>query len=485
MQLTEYQKLDGTDLALMLDGGLIKPPEIMACAIELASTVGEELNTITNERYEESLELTQNLALTGPFKGIPFLLKDSGLASRRFPLNLGSRLFRGTLTPQNATLTDRFEQAGLIPFARSTVPELCMAPTTESVLYGGPTLNPWDRTRSPGGSSGGAAASVAAGIVPIAHGSDGGGSIRIPASCCGVFGFKATRGSVPTGPSKGEIWGGMGIDGVLSRSVRDTARAMDAICGREIGAPYESPTPAQRFSDVVQEASRAPLRIGIWLESWEGIEIAPVCIDAVNHVASLCEALGHEVEVVVPPKLDYWQFFRSHVHVLASNIVVSVNGRLAALGRKLQDEDLEPAILDGYELGQRLSGYDYVKAINNFHQVAQIFQRNIANYDLILSPSLTQLPASLGQISMQTDFLSFREKVARYATFSAIMNASGQPAASVPVYWTQDGLPVGVQLMAQFGRDDIVMRVAAELERVDCWHHRYTELGSTQTRNVV
>ena len=468
----EYQELDGVALASLLQKGEVNPVDLMQHAVALASTRGKELNAIAGEQYVQSLEVARHWLQRGPFRGVPLLLKDSGLACERIALNLGSRLFSGTQTAFNATLTDRFEHAGLIPFARTTVPELCMAPTTEAVLYGGPTLNPWDASRSVGGSSGGAAAAVAARIVPVAHGSDGGGSIRIPASCCGVYGFKATRGRVPTGPSKGEIWGGLATDGVLSRTVRDTAVAMDAICGRELGSPYDTAAPVLSYQAAIKESSHNPLRVAVWRQTWDGIPIAPECLDAVEYAASLCAALGHTVIEVSPPPLDYSRFFRSHVNVLASNIVASVNAKLAASGRELAQGDLEPAIHDGYELGQRLSAESYIESINCFHQVARVFQQDMSNYDLILSPTLTQLPVPLDYLNMRGGFVQFRERVSKYATFLVIMNASGQPAASVPVYWTKEGIPVGVQLMAQFGRDDLVLRMSAEFERVASWHAR-------------
>jgi len=469
----EYQQLDGLALASLLQNKEVTSGELMACAIAQSQTRGVELNAVRYERYGAAREWAAEWRHGGAFQGIPFMLKDSSLASKRLPMSLGSKLFTDTEFSFDATLTQRFEAAGLIPFARTTVPEFCMAPTTEAAANGAPTLNPWDDTRSSGGSSGGAAACVAARVVPVAHGSDGGGSIRIPASCCGVYGFKATRGRVPTGPTKGEIWGGMGTDGVLSRTVRDTAAVMDAICGRETGAPYDSADPARPLLDVVGEGRRKPLRIGLWTTAWDGIRLAPECLEAVALAARACKDLGHEVVEATPPALDYQHFFRSHVAVLASNVVSSVHARLAGLKRQLCDGDLEPAIVDAYEMGKKLSAEQYIDAINCFHHTGRVLQTDIAQYDLILSPMLAQLPAPLGYLSMQDgDFTAFRAKVAEYAVFSAVMNASGQPAASVPLYWTPAEVPVGIQIMGQFGRDDLVLRLSAELERALPWQQR-------------
>ncbi|HEY0297533.1 MAG TPA: amidase [Bordetella sp.] len=473
MTETEYQELDGLALAALLKKKEVSSTQLMEHAIALSRTRGVELNAIRYERYDDALQWARQWQHAGAFQGIPFLLKDSSLASKRLPMSLGSRLFTDTSFTFDATLTQRFEAAGLIPFARTSVPEFCMAPTTEAVANGAVTINPWDAARSTGGSSGGAAVAVASRIVPVAHGSDGGGSIRIPAACCGVYGFKATRGRVPTGPTKGEIWGGMGTDGVLSRTVRDTAAAMDAICGREAGAPYDSADPAQPFLASVGEARRKPLRIGVWTTAWDGIPIAPECLEGVRFTAQLCRDLGHEVVEAAPPALDYWRVVNSHINVLASNIVSSVHAKLAALKRALRDDDLEPALMDGYEMGKTLTAEQYIDAINCFHQAGRALQLDIDQYDLILSPMLAQLPVPLGYLAMQGKFTDFREKIARYAVFSAVMNVSGQPAASMPVHWTQDGVPVGVQVMGQFGRDDLVLRLSAEIERAAPWVDRF------------
>lgn len=472
MTENEYQQLDGVALAALLKQGETDSETLMKHAIGLAGTRGAALNAIRYPRYDDALQWARQWQPTGPFGGIPFLLKDSSLASRRLPMSIGSQLFNDTVSTFDATLTQRFEHAGFIPFARTTVPELCMAPTTEAAVNAGPTLNPWAEGRSAGGSSGGAAAAVAARIVPIAHGSDGGGSIRIPAACCGLVGLKATRGRVPTGPTKGEIWGGMGTDGVLSRSVRDTAVAMDAICGRELGAPYDSADPRQPFAQAVEEARRKPLRVAFWTHAWNDIPVAPECLAGVEYAARLCRDLGHEVIEAQPPALDYDRFFQHHVTVLVSNIAASVNAKLAALKRPLRPEDLEPAMHDGYELGRKVSAEQYIDAINGFHHLGRILQTDIEAYDLILTPMLTQLPVPLGYLAMQGGFVDFRARVARYAAFSAIMNGSGQPAISIPLHWTDEDIPVGVQIMGQFGRDDLVLRLAAELERAAPWAHR-------------
>lgn len=472
MRDTEYQALDGLALADLLARREVSPEDLMACAIKLAQERAPAMNALCYERYEESVDVARAWQARGVFGAIPFLLKDSGLAHTRFPSSLGSRLLNDTRYARNATLADRFEAAGLIPFARTTVPEFCMAPTTEAARNGGPTRNPWDPTRSTGGSSGGAAAAVAAGIVPLAHGSDGGGSIRIPAAACGVYGLKVSRGRVPMGPLRGEGWGGLATDGVLSRSVRDTAAALDAVCAPEPGAPYAAPAAPASYLELLSKPVRK-MRIVVWRSAFNGVAVAPECIAAVERAAALCRELGHEVVDGTPPDIEYDAFVQAHANVLAGNIVLSVDTRLGLTGQPLADDDLEPVLRQGYEYGKSLPAAQYIGSVNRFHAIGRILDNYMEGYDAILSPSLTQLPLKLGELSTaQGSFLDFRRKVATYGTFSAAFNASGQPAASLPLVWTDAGLPVGVQVVGRYGHEAVVLALSAQLETAQPWAGR-------------
>lgn len=468
----EYTRFDALGLASLLHSGEVSAKELMASAIELARARAPDLNVLCYERYEESQDIAASAQLQGVFGAVPFLLKDSAIASRRFPSGLGSRLFRDLRFKYDATVVSRFSSAGLIPFARTTVPELCMSPTTEASANGGPTRNPWSLDRSAGGSSGGAAAAVAAGIVPLAHGNDGGGSIRIPASCCGLYGLKPSRGRVPMGPARGEGWGGLVVEGVLSRTVRDTAAALDGIGGGESGAPYAAPSAPESYLRSLQHEFDRPLRVAIWTTAWDDIEVDPECTVGVMRAATLIREAGHEVFELPPPPIDYGRFVEAHMAVLAANIVVSVNGMVK--GRPIEDwrADLEPAILDGYHLGSTLSAEQYIGAINTFHSVGRRVARHMAGADIILSPVLTRPPARLGEFSAQTDFRSFRRNIGRYTTFLAITNASGQPAASVPLHWSASGLPIGIQLIGHFGCEDQILKLSAQLEAAAPWAER-------------
>lgn len=472
MSPEQYIEHDALGLAALVAAGEVTPGELMRCAIALARERGPVLNAICHAEYDAAQEWAERWTPRGVFQGLPFLLKDASLASTRLSASVGSRLFAGTRYDYDATLVQRFERAGLLPFARTTVPEFCMAPTTEAAHNGGPTRNPWDLSRSPGGSSGGAAAAVAAGIVPLAHGNDGGGSIRIPAACCGVYGLKPSRGLLPMGPARGEGWGGLATDGVLSRTVRDTAAALDAVAGSEPGAPYAAPARPDSFLAQLSATPR-PLRIAVWREAWNDIAVDREPAAALEHTVALCRALGHTVVDGAVPAIDYTAFIQSVIDVMAANIKASSDVRLAVLGRALRDDDLEPAMLDGYELGARMGAGAYIAAIQNFHAIGRAFARAMEGFDMVLTPALTSLPVPLGQLSMRgPSFADFRRQVARYTPFLAVVNAAGLPAACLPLQWTEAGLPVACQLIANFGREDQLLQLSAQLEDAAPWAAR-------------
>lgn len=474
MERSEYQQHDGLGLAELLHAKQVSPLDLMECALAVGEDTDREFNALCYTKPEQALTLARDSELRGQFGSLPFLLKDSGLASTYLLSSVGSRLFADLKSPINATLNERFIADGFVSFGRTTVPEFCMAPTTEATQNGGPTLNPWDRTRSAGGSSGGAAVAVSTFVVPIAHGSDGGGSIRIPAACCGVYGLKPSRGLVPLGPSRGEAWGGLAADGVLTRTVRDTAAAFDGVVGMEVGAPYAAPAVPGKYLELINREFDRPLRIAKWTEAFDDIPVDPECVAAVEYTAKLLESMGHEVVAAPLPDIKYKSFLRSHQDVLAASVTLTVNGKL----RSSPDADwrakLEPAIADAYDIGTTLSAETYALAINRFHAIARQMEVYMSGYDFVLSPSLTRLPAKLGVMSMDTDFRTFRNRVGDYTTFLAIINASGQPAANVPVYWSKDGLPIGVQLIGHFGKEAEILQLSARLEEVAPWIERYS-----------
>ncbi|MFV0295554.1 MAG: amidase, partial [Hyphomicrobiaceae bacterium] len=444
MRTDEYERLDGLSLAELLRKGEVVPVDLMGCALQQAEKQNKALNALCYLRGDAAMDQACKAAPKGRFGALPFLLKDSGLASTFLPSSVGSRLFAGLASNIDATLQKRFLADGVLPFGRTTVPEFCMAPTTEAVQNGGPTLNPWDTALSPGGSSGGAAVAVATGIVPSAHGSDGGGSIRIPASCCGVYGLKPSRGLVPYGPQRGEGWGGLAVDGVLTRTVRDTAAALDAVAGMELGQPYAAPAQPESYLARLDLPFDRPLRIAKWVEAWDDVDIAPECRAAVDNAGDVLTDLGHDVRPMAPPPLKYASFVGAIIDVMSASVAMTVNGFLRQKDVPDLSDVLEPAIHDAYQRGRRLGAEAYALAITRFHSMARLMAEYMQEFDIILTPTLTRPPVPLGTLTRAEDFETFRRKAGSYTAFLAIINASGQPAASLPLYWTPAGLPIGV-----------------------------------------
>lgn len=479
MTMDEYESLDGLTMAGMIHRREVSPRDLMERAIAAAELCNPALNLLSRTDYDWALERADKAEPRGTFGALPFLLKDSGLASKDFPTNLGSRLFADTKSPIDGTLTERFFADGLIPFGRTAAPEMSMAPTTEAVQNGGPTRNPWNTDHSTGGSSGGAAVAVAVGIVPIAHASDGGGSTRIPAACCGIYGLKASRGLIPFGPVKGEGWGGLASDGVLTRTVRDTAAVMDGIAGPELGAPYASPPRPDSYLALLDRPFDRPLRIAKWTNAFDDIAIAQDCLDAVTRAEELLVGLGHEVVNAPLPPIDFAKFVEAQIAIMATNVAVSVNTKIQNSDIHGWEKLLEPAILDARNMGQTISAETYVGAINRLHTIARQMAIYLDDYDFVLTPTLTQPPAPLGYLTMNDDFRSFRTKVSSYTTFTAIINASGQPAASMPLHWSAAGLPIGVQLITRFGGEADLLRLSARLEEAAPWKTRRPPVVAT------
>jgi amidase/6-aminohexanoate-cyclic-dimer hydrolase len=410
----------------------------------------------------------------GPLKGVPFLLKDLGAEAIDFPGNNGSRLFADTRYAQDSSIYVRLKAAGLVTFGRTAAPEGGIGPATEAAVYGGPTRNPWNLERTPGGSSGGAGAAVAAGIVPAAHGSDGGGSVRIPASSCGLFGFKATRARLPDGPYAGEGWAGMAIDGFLTRSVRDTAVLLDATHGADLGAPYFAPPLEAGFAHAMKR-NDSGLKIAFCVTSLTGQPVDPECRAAVERAAKLLESLGHHVEEGVPAA-DTRGMMAAWTKIVACGTALSVQSAVRKRGRPLADGEIEGISRGAIAYAGTLSGADYLEAVGKVHAYGREMAAFFEKYDILLTATLAEPPALIGRFDHRPeDYLDYRlgpGRVFDYSPFTAAFNASGQPAASLPLHWTGDGLPVGVHLAAAFGRDELLLGLCARIEEAAPWFGR-------------
>ena len=471
----EYDRYDATGLAALVAKGDVSPDELLDCALARVAAHNPALNAVVNMQVDVARAMIKNGLPDGPFRGVPFLLKDLGAEARDFPSHNGSKLLANTVYPGDSEIYARLKRTGLVTFARTTSPEGGVGPVTEAAVYGGPTRNPWDTNRTPGGSSGGSGAAVAAGIVPAAHGSDGGGSVRIPAASCGLFGFKATRARLPDGPYSGEGWAGMAIDGFLTRSVRDTAALHDATAGPDLGAPYHAPAMAESFIQSLAHAPRK-LKIAVADTMLDGSPIDPDCADAVNRTARLLADMGHEV-VHALPKANTEAMMRAWTTIVACGTALWIRSTVKARGTPLREDEIEPVARGAIMLSENMNGADYLEAVGQIHAYGREMAHFFVDHDMLLTATLAEPPAMIGRFRHRsTDFLNYRVGpggVFEYSPFTAAFNATGQPAASVPLGQSRDGLPIGVHLAARFGEDDVLMSLCGALEQAAPWADRH------------
>jgi amidase len=469
-KFNDYEAYDALGMAELVRRGEVTPVELLDAAIERVEARNPVLNAVVMPMYAEARSRIRSGLPHGPLRGVPFLIKDLGLFYKGFATTFGSRLYADAIADHDSTLVTRYLKAGLVIFGKTNTPEFGITVTTEPRLYG-PCRNPWDPTRTSGGSSGGAAVAVAAGMVPAAHASDGGGSIRIPASCCGLFGLKPTRGRIPAGPQVGEGWNGLSSDHVITRSVRDSAALLDVAAGPSVGDPYWAPPAAGPFLD---EVGRPPgvLRIAFTTTAPTGVAVDAQCAAAVHDAARLCAELGHTV-VEDAPAFDFELFQLATVTIIDANTRAMIAARAQALGREVSAEEVEYVTWRSAESGQSKSAVEYIQAVQTIHctsrQVAPFFER----YDILLSPVLLQPPVPLGFLDTQSeDVRTYMQHLFSFFGFTGLFNATGQPSMSVPLYWTPDPLPVGLLFSARCGAEAVLFRLAAQLEQARPWNDR-------------
>ncbi len=475
-----YRRLDAVALARIVRRGEATPAELLELAIARAEAVDPQLTAIVVRHFELArAAAAASKRPSGPLAGVPFLLKDLGVAMAGTITTEGSRFFRDQQNDFDSTLVERFRAAGLVIFGKTHSPEFGGSPSSESALHGA-THNPWDLSRSAGGSSGGAAAAVAAGIVPAAHATDGGGSIRIPASACGLFGLKPTRGRVPLGPRLYEGWGGMSAAHCVSRSVRDSAALLDAIQGPATGDAYAAP-PRQR--PYLEELGRSPGRLRIaWMRRPVlPAEVDPECDAAAEQAAASCASLGHEVEEAAPT-IDIAAVYQGFSLLASAGTALKLAQREAALGRAARRDEIEAITWTTIETGRKASGVEYARAREAIHGASRVLGAFMERYDLILSPTMALVPAKLGTLSLSQATEAFTDPATRASGFTSLFNITGQPAMSVPLHWTAPaegapaGLPVGVQFAARFGDEATLFRLASQLEGAQPWFDRLPPL---------
>lgn len=475
MRFDEYVEFDATGLAALVRGGEVQPNELLDAALERVAATDEAIGAVVHLHEAMARTAIADGLPDGPFAGVPFLLKDLGCEAVDFPTSMGSRLFDGHRYDDDSEMFARMRAAGVVTFGRTTSPEFGIGVTTEAKVYGRPTCNPWNTAHVAGGSSGGSGAAVAAGVVPLAHGSDGGGSVRIPASSCGLFGLKPTRALLPDGPASGEGWAGMAIDGFLARSVRDTAAMLDATAGPDLGTPYHAPPRVGSFVDAIAAPPRR-LRIAVTTRTFDGEPIHADCVAAVEHTAQLLESLGHEV-VPAAPDIDMHHFITAWSEIVACGTQRTVD----AAGPNAEDR-VERVTRLACELGRSVSGARYIGCVDTVHAVGRRSARFLEDYDMLLTATLGEPPAVLGRFASDrqdgwTSFLDYRlEHVLPYSPYAPLANGTGQPAMSVPLWWNDAGLPVGAHLMGRAGEDHVLLQLAAQLEEAHPWFHRRPSL---------
>ncbi len=460
---------DATALAELVRTGEASPRELVDAAIARIEAGNDVLNAVVTPMYEAARLRADGPLPDGPFRGVPFLLKDLGPAYAGVRFTGGSAFLRDFVPTEHGELVNRLERAGLVIVGKTNTPEFGIVPTTESRRLGA-CRNPWDRTRSPGGSSGGSAAAVAAGFVPMAHANDGGGSIRIPASCCGVFGLKPTRARTPVGPRMGDIMSGLVCEHAVTRSVRDSAALLDALDGPDPGGPYVAPPKARPYRE---ELDRDPgkLRIALWTESSLGTPVAPECVRAAEDAAKLCEELGHEVALAAPP-IEGFALTQSFMAVWTSGVAMTVEAYAKLLRRPPTDDDLEPLTRHYAAMGREVRGYEYLMAIAHLQQVTRTMAAFLSSYDLLLTPTLADVPPPLGHLGPDADLSEAGLRAAAYVPFTPLANITGQPAMSVPLHWTASGLPLGAHFVARAGDEATLFRLASQLETARPWSRR-------------
>jgi len=472
MRFEEYAKYDATGLAQLVNRQQIAPWELAQLAQTAIGKLNPSLNAVIETYPERCLPSHDFGDTSAPLAGVPFLLKDTGATEAGKAQACGSRIGAGYIADTNAYLTDRYNNAGLNILGRSTMPEFAQAATTESAFTGA-TRNPWDTARSTGGSSGGAAAAVASGMVPMAHGTDTGGSIRIPAACCGLVGLKPSRGRITKGPLLDEtLYGGLNTEHVLTRSVRDTALALDISCQPGPGDPFVIQAPSRPYVEELQREWE-PMRIAVTWQTYTGKAVAPEMAAATRHIADLCSDLGHQVIEAAPP-LDGEAYARADEVVWAYSTAHEVKRLASATGNPICDRYLERPTLEAMNLAERLTLDDWFAAMATYNRMNRDIASFFQEVDILITPTVASTAPPLGALNSNRDisFQAFMEVTGAFCPHTSIFNVTGQPAISLPLAISESGLPIGIQFVARYGDEAALLRLATYFEQALPWHDR-------------
>lgn len=468
MKFSEYASFDAVGLGELVTAREVSPDELLDVALERVELVNPQINAVVHDMADRARE--QIALLVGGasrLAGVPYVLKDLSAMYAGEVTSHGSRFFSDFIPDYDSEIVHRLKGAGLVIFGKTNTPELGGCPSTEPQLFG-PTRNPWNLNYSAGGSSGGSAAAVAAQIVPAGHGTDFGGSLRIPASCCGVFGLKPTRGRVSQGPRAGEVMAGISCEHAITRSVRDSAALLDIVSGPAVGDPYTCLPPEIPYFD---EVGRDPGRLRIAASSVppDGITVHPEVEAVFEAAVNRCRALGHEVDIAAPV-YDMDAVSHANLQILAANYAQTISRYAQEKGHTPAFEDLERVMHHRVRLGESILAKDYISAVETMHQAGRAVASFMADYDIILRPTTAQPPPRIGYLDMNTEDLDeFIKRVWEYIPYTALFNATGQPAMSIPFGMSSEGLPIGVQFAARAGDEAILFRLAGQLEAEQPW----------------
>lgn len=490
MILPEYENYDALGLAELVRKKEITPQELVNAAIERAEIHNPKLNAIIHAMYESARDTATKPLPDGPFAGVPFLIKDLVASIAHEPVSSGSKAYKGYIADHDSELVMRFRKSGVIIMGKTNTPEFGLMGVTEPEAFG-PTRNPWDTNLTPGGSSGGAGSAVAAGITPIASGGDGGGSIRIPASCCGIFGLKPSRGRTPTGPDYGELWQGAAVEHILSRSVRDSAAMLDATWGDDPGAPYTITPPVETYLSKVSSPIKKA-RIGYCTESPLGTSVHDDCKKAVLDAVALLKSLGHDVEEE-KPKVDGKAVAVSYLMMYFGEMAAEQVIAKRILKNKYKRRNFEIATRVLALLGKSYSAGDFALAMHTWHTTGRQMGEYHKKYDFYLTPTMAYPPSKIGELLPKAgekvamaviDFLGLGKllkatgivnqlaiKSLERSPFTQLANITGQPAMSVPLHWAGN-VPIGVQFIAPMGREDSLFSLAGQLEIARPWFQK-------------
>jgi amidase len=490
--MKEYESFDALGLAHLVKSQAVSPLELVIAAIERIETFNPKINAVIHKIYDQALAAAKQPLPTGVFQGVPFLLKDLLADCEGVPLQFGSHFAADWVSPNDSELVRRMKSAGLIILGKTNTPEFGLSPVTEPKLFG-PTRNPWDLARTPGGSSGGSAAAVASRMVPMAHGGDGAGSIRIPSAYCGTFGLKLSRGRTPTGPHVMRIWQGMVVEHVITRSVRDSAAMLDVLSGSELGSPIALAKPEKSFLAELTKPLR-PLRVAVTDKPFFPGEVSAEYKTAVQQAAQLCESLGHQIEIA-DPKINHEDILLAYMIIIAADTSAGIKMLAGAMGDRADYTKLETVTAVLCEVGEHFSARDYVWASHVLDMAGRNLAEFFLNYDVLLTPTMGKAPPHIGEFQphlWEKNILEFLRRIPygpllrkltkemsgkhfSFTPFTPLFNITGQPAMSVPLYWDQQGLPIGIHFAASHENEFVLLQLAAQLEQALPWDDKRPE----------